>query len=120
MAIWNRIFGNQPEHTQDPVEEILQSLRDGESVMLDVRSQKERDEGFIQDSIFINYDNFQSIDPTSPLLENLPKDKPIYCHWKAGVRAAVAAKTLRPMGYDIRTVPDSFEKLVEMGFTANE
>ncbi|MEM9412861.1 MAG: hypothetical protein AAGA30_17245, partial [Planctomycetota bacterium] len=46
----------------------------------------------------------------------IPDDKIIYCHCKAGVRAGTAAEALSPLGYDVRTLPQSFEKLVELGF----
>lgn len=80
MAIWNRLFGSQSGHTDDPIELILQRIESGEAVILDVRSQKERDQGFLTNSIFIPFDAFRSKNGLGSYLESLPKEKPIYCH----------------------------------------
>jgi len=75
------MFGKQqPAHTSDSHETIKQNLTSGEAVMLDVRSEEERDQGFLADSIAIPIDIIHQLAAGSDSLPRLPKDKIVYCH----------------------------------------
>lgn len=75
------MFGGQkPAHTSDSHDTIKQNLQSGAAVMLDVRSEEERDQGFLANSIAIPIDAFQQLPSGSESIPGLPKDKIIYCH----------------------------------------
>ncbi len=80
MAIWNKLFGNQTRHTDDPIDQIRASVSSGNALLLDVRSQLERDAGFIVESVFIDFEDVQTLTENSNQLNSLSKDKVIYCH----------------------------------------
>ena len=116
MPIWNALFGGA-NHTSDELQVIIENLENGKAVMLDVRSQEERDAGYLKESIFIPITELPSlVSDESALKQRLPVDKIVYCHCKAGVHATSAAQALTPLGYDVRTLPQSYEQLVELGF----
>lgn len=75
--MWNK---NLPQHTSDSHDTIQQNLASRAAVMLDVRSEEERDEGFLADSIAIPVDALQQLVAENGGLEQLPKDKIVYCH----------------------------------------
>jgi len=52
--------------------------------------------------------------------KQIPRDKIIYCHCRAGGRALVAASILERLGYDIRPLRSGFRTLVEDGFEKAE
>lgn len=79
MAIWDKIIGGH-QHSDDSIETMVGKVAAGEAVVLDVRSQEERDAGFIRDSVFIPFSKFESLNESSKLLAALPKDKIVYCH----------------------------------------
>ena len=78
MAFWHRWLGG--DKTPDSHEQIKQNLSQGKAVMLDVRSQRERDTIHLKDSIFIPFSEVRSLTPQSEEIAGLPKDKIIYCH----------------------------------------
>ncbi len=78
MAFWHRWLGG--DATSDSHDQIRQNLSDGKAIMLDVRSQRERDTIHLKDSIFIPFAEIRSIAPQAEEVPQLPKDKIIYCH----------------------------------------
>ncbi len=80
MPVWSQLFGGGKKHTSDSPELIRQNIAEGKAVMLDVRSQEERDAGFLKDSIFIPIAEIKSLPDGTGVIEKLPKDKIIYCH----------------------------------------
>jgi rhodanese-related sulfurtransferase len=120
MSLWSKLTGKKPDketdHTTDPLPLIRERLASGEAVMLDVRSQSEHDERHLRDVIFIPITRLKSLPDDTRELPQLDRNKIIYCHCKAGGRASTAAQILRPMGYDVRSLPQSCEKLIEEGF----
>ncbi len=79
MAIWSKLFGGG-QHTTDSPELIQENIASGSAVMLDVRSQEERDAGFLKNSIFIPITDIQALPPGSDSMHGLPKEAIIYCH----------------------------------------
>lgn len=114
--MWKKIFGPKGDHTTDSPHEIQNNIADGKAMMLDVRSQEERDAGYLKNSIFIPITELKSLPNDIQEISQLDKTKIIYCHCKAGVRARMAANILSPMGYEVRSLPDGFDELVEQGF----
>ena len=80
MGLWSRLFGGGNKHTSDSPERMQQNIASGKAVMLDVRSQEERDAGFIKDSIFITIKQIMELPAGAKTLNGLPSDKIVYCH----------------------------------------
>jgi len=80
MSIWDKLVGGKPKQTADSPELIRKNISDGTAVMLDVRSQGERDDGYLKDSIFIPITEIKELSPDVKTIENLPKEQVIYCH----------------------------------------
>ena len=54
------------------------------------------------------------------LLKMLPKDKIIYTHCRAGIRALACGEILKKHGFDVRPLKAGFQELVEAGFEKAE
>ena len=54
------------------------------------------------------------------LTKDLPKDKVIYCHCRAGTRSLQAADILQKLGYDVRPLKEGYEDLLKAGFTKSD
>ena len=80
MSLWSKLFGNKSKHTKDTAELIQQNIADGKAVLLDVRSQQERDRGYVEGSIFIPITELKSLPPGSGEVSKLDRSKIIYCH----------------------------------------
>ena len=78
MAFWHKLLGG--DKTEDTLEQIQKNLSDGSAVMLDVRSPSERQAIHLKDSIFIPFSQVRTISADSDELNQLPKDKIVYCH----------------------------------------
>lgn len=77
---WSRLFGGGKKLAKHSPEEMQANLASGQAVMLDVRSQKEWDDGHLKDAIFIPYKQITSLPSESKSVDGLPKDKIVYCH----------------------------------------
>jgi glyoxylase-like metal-dependent hydrolase (beta-lactamase superfamily II)/rhodanese-related sulfurtransferase len=85
----------EPAHVRE-----LGSLMDEGALVLDVREQDERDDGYIPGSRNIPYRLLGAVDA------DLPDDRPIVTICNSGPRAAVAASLLAARGLDARPVVD--------------
>ena len=56
----------------------------------------------------------------SVAVKQLPKDKVIYCHCRAGGRALLAADILKKLGYDVRPMKEGYEDLLKAGFIKSD
>jgi len=69
----------------------------GKNVQLvDVRTPKEYQEGFIDDAINIDYFNQEKF---SPAFEKLDKNKPLYLYCRSGNRSQKSVKLLLDLGF---------------------
>jgi len=80
MSIRSRLFGNKHEYTTDTPEQMRANIAAGKAVMLDVRSQEEREEGYLAGSIFIPITDIKTLPEGTTELDGLDKSKIIYCH----------------------------------------
>ncbi len=80
MSLWRRLTGASGEHTEDSVETIKDNLANGRAVMLDVRSQEERDAGYLKDSVFIPITEIKALPENTTDLPQLDKSQIVYCH----------------------------------------
>lgn len=80
----------------------LKTLLSKEKIQLiDVRTPKEVEGGFIETALFINYFDVHFADT---LLSKLDKNKPVYIYCKSGVRSGKAVKKLQENGYEAYTI----------------
>jgi rhodanese-related sulfurtransferase len=92
----------------------------GKAVMLDVREQKEWDAGHLADAKLLPLSKLAQGEGSKQLAaevaKELPKDKVIYCHCKAGGRALTAGDILKDLGYDVRPLKPGYQDLIDAGF----
>ena len=104
------------EHTKDTPDTVKKALADKKAVLLDVREQAEWNAGHLQGAQLLPLSKLKG-DDIKALLKDLPKDKPIYAHCKAGGRCLQAAEILIKQGYDVRPLKQGYADLLEAGFS---
>jgi len=108
--------GTAAEHTKDSLDTVKARLKDKTAVLVDVREQKEWDEGHLQDASFIPLSKLKVDKEAEKVTKDLSKKKIVYCHCAAGVRALTAADILKKQGYDVRPLKAGYKDLLEAGF----
>jgi rhodanese-related sulfurtransferase len=108
--------GLAAEHTKDSLETVKSRLKDKSAVLVDVREQKEWDDGHIRDASLMPLSKLKVNTEAEKLTKDLSKKKIVYCHCGAGVRALKAADILKKQGYDVRPLKDGYKDLLEAGF----
>src|SRR5688572_26818033 len=108
------------EHTKDSLDKVKENVAQKKALIVDVREQGEWDEGHLAGAKLVPLSKLRagrsSKEYTEQLAKDAPKDKIIYCHCKAGVRALTAANILKELGYDVRPLAQGYEELIEAGF----
>jgi phage shock protein E len=108
------------EHTKDSLDEVKQNLSEKKAILIDVREQKEWNNGHLQDARLLPLSQLRQISKDSALQQklekDLPKDRIIYCHCGSGIRVLTASGILGELGYDIRPLAAGFDDLHEAGF----
>jgi rhodanese-related sulfurtransferase len=113
---WNRSETSELEHTGDSLEVVRNNVESGKAVLVDVRSEEEREAGCIADSLHLPIAQLDADDfDRSKVLETIPRDKIVYTHCRAGGRALRAGKILKELGYDVRPLKPGYEELREAG-----
>jgi rhodanese-related sulfurtransferase len=108
------------EHTKDSLESVKERLKDKSAILLDVREQKEWDEGHLKDARLVPLSKLKVEAEAEKLTKDLPKEKIVYCHCRAGVRALTAADILKKQGFDVRPLKDGYKNLLNAGFPKAE
>jgi phage shock protein E len=103
------------EHTKDSPETVKKVLGENKAILIDVREQAEWDAGHLQGAQLLPLSTLKGND-IKDLLKDLPKDKPIYLHCKAGGRCLQAAEILQKQGFDARALKQGYRDLLEAGF----
>ncbi|MBM4002351.1 MAG: rhodanese-like domain-containing protein [Planctomycetes bacterium] len=109
-------YGLAVDHTKDPLAEVKQRVQEKKAILLDVREQKEWDEGHLKDAVLLPLSKIQSGTELKDAVKDLKKDTLIYCHCRAGRRALTAAEQLIKQGYDVRALKPGYEELLKAGF----
>ncbi len=107
-------------HTTDSLETVKKRVEADEAVLLDVREQSEWDAGHLKAAHLLPLSVIKKGQFTEEQKKLLPKDKPIYCHCRSGARTLMAARILRPQGYDVRPLRAGYSGLVRAGFEKAE
>ncbi|MBS0202592.1 MAG: DUF1080 domain-containing protein [Planctomycetes bacterium] len=103
-------------HTSDTLELVKQRLARNEAVLLDVREPAEWKQAHIDGAILLANSKIQQGLDAAALARILPKDKIIYTHCKAGLRALNACEELIEFGYDVRPLKPGIQQLLDAGF----
>ena len=103
------------DHTKDSIETVKKNLAEKKAVLVDVREQKEWDEGHLKGARLVPLSKLQAGGDTKELTKDIEKGTIIYCHCKAGRRALTAADVLLKAGYDVRPLKQGYEELLKAG-----
>lgn len=106
-------------HTKDPVTVIKKNLKAGKAVLLDVREKREWDDGHLARAKLVPLTVFGDQSKLKQALRAAGA-KPrmiVYTHCGAGVRALMAGKTLKKMGFDVRPLKAGYDDLLKQGFS---
>jgi rhodanese-related sulfurtransferase len=109
------------EHTKDSLESIKAAMAKKDAVLVDVREQREWDDGHVDGAIFLPLSWLREESKgekfAERLGEKLPAKKVLYVYCRSGGRALTAAGLMRKQGYDARPLKAGFEELRKAGFT---
>ena len=112
------------DHTTDSLAVVKKNLAEKKALLIDVREVREWNKGHLEDA---QLQPLSALDKTTDdatardkLMQQLPKEKIIYCHCARGVRAQTAGDILSQLGYDVRPLAAGFDELVKQGFKAAE
>jgi phage shock protein E len=112
--------GFAADHTKDSLETVKERLKDKSAILVDVREQKEWDDGHIEDARLVPLSELKKGTEAEKITKDLPKKKIVYCHCAAGVRSLSAADILKKQGYDVRPLKPGYKDLLEAGFPKAE
>jgi rhodanese-related sulfurtransferase len=107
-------------HTQEPLDKVKENIQSGRAVLVDVRELSEWEQGHLKAARLIPQSKLRDETQRAELLKDLPQDKIIYTHCRAGGRALACGEILRQLGYDVRPLKAGFEALVQAGFEKEE
>jgi phage shock protein E len=104
------------KHTKDSLDTVKENLKTGKAVLIDVREQKETDEGHLKAARLIPQSKLKMETTLADLIKMLPKDKIVYTHCRGGNRALACGEILKKHGFDVRPLKSGYKDLVEAGF----
>jgi rhodanese-related sulfurtransferase len=104
--------------TRDSLPAVQQAVAEQKAVIIDVREPDEWAESHLSGARLVPLSHLKAGVAPADLARVLPQDKIIYCHCLAGGRCLLAADILKPLGYDVRPLGQSYEELVAAGFPA--
>ena len=116
LAVNFSVQAAEPTHTKDTTETVKANLKDGKAVIVDVREQKEWDEGHLAGAILMPKSKLTVDADLAELIKKLDKTKIIYTHCRAGKRALECGEILKKQGFDVRPLKSGFQQLVDDGF----
>jgi phage shock protein E len=114
MAWFQSASAEEPTPTKDTLDTVKQNIKDGKAVLVDVREQKEWDEGHIAGAVFMPKSKLEK--EAAELAKKLDKNKIVYTHCKAGRRALACGEILKKQGFDVRALKPGYEELLKAGF----
>lgn len=121
LVVVASLAAQQPlTHTQEPLDKVKENIQSGKAILVDVRELSEWQAGHLKAARLIPQSKLRDEAQRAELLKDLPKDKIIYTHCRAGGRALACGEILRQLGYDVRPLKAGFEALVQAGFEKDE
>jgi len=113
IAITGLALAGDVPFAGEPLDNIRKAIKEGRASLVDVRARDEWDAGHLKQAIFLPVTELAKA-KTAPA--DLPKDRPLYLHCVAGVRAKKAAGILSGLGFDARPIEAGYEELLKNGF----
>ena len=117
ITITGFAFAGDVPFADEPLDNVRKAVREGRAALVDVRARDEWDAGHLKHAIFLP---LTELAKTKTAPADLAKDRPVYLHCVAGVRARKAARILSGLGFDARPLEAGYEKLVQNGFEKAE
>ena len=102
--------------SEDNLKTVKANVDSGKAVLIDTRSQREWDKGHVKGAMRYEVKDIRKMKEENELEKNIPKEKIIYTHCMAGVRAKIAAEVLKERGYDVRPLKEGYPDLIKAGF----
>lgn len=117
LLLTPRLSAQSLKHTKDSLDLVKKNVDDGKAVLIDVREPSEWNAGHLAQAILkpLKQLGKRGGDPAA-MMKDVPKDKIVYCHCRAGGRALMAANILKDLGYDVRPLKPGFSELLKAGF----
>jgi phage shock protein E len=110
-------------YTAVPLDQIKAEVTARKAILVDVREQREWDQGHIGGAVFVPLSQLIAWDrdgltaaERAALEKTLPKGSVVYCHCAAGGRALPGGESLTKLGYDTRPLRLGYRTLIEAGF----
>jgi len=116
MAWFQQVGAEELTHTKDTLDTVKKNLKDGKAVLVDVREQKEWDDGHIAGALFMPKSKLDVEKEAAELAKKLDKNKIVYTHCRAGRRALACGEILKKQGFDVRPLKSGYEELLKAGF----
>ena len=111
---------NTVEFTKDSLKIVQENVEKNQAVLVDVRSEKEWQQGHLEGSIFLPVTSLRKGGDAKMLAKTLPKKKILYTFCMVGMRARTAAFALEKHGYTVRALKPGYEDLLKLGFKKAE
>ena len=111
---------NTVEFTKDSLKIVQENVEKNKAVLVDVRSEKEWQQGHLEGSIFLPVTSLRKGGDAKMLAKTLPKKKILYTFCMVGMRARTAAFALEKHGYTVRALKPGYEDLLKAGFEKAE
>ena len=120
MIILATSNANSAEYTRESIDQIEKNLGTKRAVLVDVRENRETNEGFIDGAIIVPLsllkEGGDSKEFAVVLAQRVPKESIVYTYCASGRRALGAATILSKIGYDARALKHGYSDLVKEGF----
>jgi rhodanese-related sulfurtransferase len=116
MQFPNNAARNTVEFTKDSLKVVQANVEKEKAVLVDVRSEKEWQQGHIEGSILLPVTSLRKGGDPKELAKTLPKKKILYTYCMVGMRARTAAFALQKHGYTVRALKPGYEDLLKAGF----
>jgi rhodanese-related sulfurtransferase len=116
MQVPNNAARNTVEFTKDSLKVVRENFEKDKAVLVDVRSEKEWQQGHIEGSIFLPVTSLRKGGDPKMLAKTLPKKTNLYTYCMVGMRARAAAFALEKHGYKVRALKPGYEDLLKAGF----
>ena len=104
------------EYTKLSPTKILEQVKAGKAVIIDVRENEEWDRAHLNLARSLPLSTLEGADAKAraKAIAILPTDKVIYLHCKAGVRCMKAAKILEKQGLNVEAIKASYSSLEDV------
>jgi rhodanese-related sulfurtransferase len=99
---------------QQHLEEMLEEIKSGQAILLDVREIDEWEEGHLTTAKWVPLSTLRNYE--LPEGQEFDKSKKTYIHCRSGQRVQIAAPILEEIGFgDVIPLSEGFDELVDEG-----